>query len=78
MSALTVTSMGRNGYIHIKKLEDNEKITPCCYHSLDGGRTLKPIVNIDTIGQKPSDFSSGRSFWKVVQISAGDFEMFDD
>lgn len=73
MSASKLTSAGRNGYIQIDRLEDDEIITPNCYHSMNDGRTLVPIANIGTIGQKPSDFSKDRSFWKIIFINTDYF-----
>lgn len=52
--------------LELQKLDQNEEITPDCYHSLDEGKTCFPIQNKDSIGQTPKDFSPDRSFWKVV------------
>lgn len=67
---------GRNGYIRIRRLETDEKIRPNDFHSVDNGKTLMPIINIETIGQTPNDFK--REFWRILQISCDDFSLWDD
>jgi hypothetical protein len=42
---------------------------------MDNGKTLNPVINIDTIGQKPSDFSPERSFWIIDVIKTDSFSM---
>jgi hypothetical protein len=51
-----------------RKLELHEKIRPCDFHSMDNGATLNPIINQESIGESPKDFSTDRSFWRVIAI----------
>jgi hypothetical protein len=70
-----ITAMGRKGYISITRIDENDVIPPSSFHSMDNGKTLNPVINIDTIGQKPSDFSPERSFWIIDVIKTDSFSM---
>lgn len=45
------------------KLNRNDTIPYGAFHSLDNGKTLKPILNPDTINSKVNEFKEDRSFW---------------
>lgn len=69
------TAMGRHGYISISRIDDDDIIPPSSFHSMDDGKTLNPILNVLTIGQKPSAFSPQRSFWIIDVINTDSFMM---
>lgn len=48
-----------------RELDFGEQIPIGAFHSLDGGKTLFPVINENTFGQTPADFSSNRSFWVI-------------
>jgi hypothetical protein len=50
------------------RLDENAIIAPCDFHSMDGGQNLHQILHPETIGQRPSDFSPDRSFWRPTHI----------
>lgn len=54
--------------VTFRKLESHEKIRLCDFHSLDEGKMILPIVNTESVGDTPSEFSPERSFWRVVGI----------
>lgn len=54
--------------IKFRKLERNEIIGPCDFHSLDDGKSVFPIIREDSIGKTPEDFATDRSFWRVMDI----------
>lgn len=62
------TGFGTNFYVEARRVEQDEPIPPGALHSLDEGGTLKPIVNLDTIGKTPSQFSKERSFWVIQDM----------
>ena len=49
--------------VTFRKRENHERIRMGDFHSTDGGKTLLPIFNLETVGQTPADFASDRSFW---------------
>lgn len=55
--------------IEFRQVEQDETIAPSDFHSLDGGmQSMFKILNADTVGQKPSDFSPDRTFWRPTLI----------
>lgn len=52
---------------YFRKVGDRELIHLGDFQSLDEGKTLNPIFNAETIGDIPDNFSSDRSFWRMVQ-----------
>ena len=54
--------------LKLVKLENNERITPGCFHSLDGGDTLATVKNFQTYELTPADFAKDRTFWRIVDI----------
>lgn len=63
------TMFARNYYIVFKRIDNDQVIPPSALQSIDEGATLITIKNNETIGQKPSQFASDRSFWVPTQIS---------
>ena len=49
-----------------RKLGMDELILSTDYHSLDDGLTKMPVVNPETVGQTPSQFSKDRTFWRMT------------
>lgn len=49
-----------------RRLEQSELIAVGDYHSLDEGENIFPILNQDTIDERPGDFSRDRSFWRLL------------
>ena len=34
------------------------------FHSIDGGKTFNTVMNDETIGSRPGEFSKDRTFWR--------------
>jgi hypothetical protein len=49
-----------------KRLQRDEVIEHGAMHSVEGGM-LHPVLNEETIGMKPEDFSDERDFWNLIK-----------
>lgn len=49
-----------------RKLGRDEKIKEGALHSWNGG-ALRPVMNADTVGQTPADFSDERDFYNLME-----------
>ena len=54
------------GGIEYEKIGRDDIIKEGAMHSWNNG-TLTPLINSETVGQKPLDFSSNRDFYNPVQ-----------
>lgn len=50
--------------IELEEIQSGEKIPPVAFHSLHGSKP-KQILNADTVGKTPREFSKDRKFYKI-------------
>lgn len=58
----------KKGNVVFRKIRQDEKIPLGAFHSLSEGDIMAPIMNQETIGQTPADFSPDRSFYDIHRI----------
>jgi hypothetical protein len=56
----------QHGGEQYKKLQRDEVIEHGAMHTIDDGM-MHPVLNEETIGMKPADFSEERDFWNLME-----------
>lgn len=60
--------MTKKYIITFSECDRNLPVPPSSFHSLDGGKTIHPLLHDDSIGKLPSEFSPDRSFWIPLEM----------